>query len=68
MSRIDQQGSTTHLLAGGGGSRGGVGGHHLLAKVAALTGAGLIEADGLGVRATAAGIQRLNAVIAAIAA
>ena len=39
-----------------------------LAKVAALTGAGLIEADGLGVRATAAGIQRLNAVIAAIAA
>ena len=39
-----------------------------LAKVAALTDAGLIEADGRGIRATAAGIQRLNAVIAAIAA
>jgi putative oxygen-independent coproporphyrinogen III oxidase len=39
-----------------------------LAKVAALSGAGLIEADSRGVRATTAGIQRLNAVIAAVAA
>jgi len=39
-----------------------------LVKVAALTDAGLIEADGRGIRATAAGIQRLNAVIGALAA
>jgi oxygen-independent coproporphyrinogen-3 oxidase len=39
-----------------------------LAKVSALTEAGLIEADARGLRATAAGIQRLNAVIATIAA
>lgn len=39
-----------------------------LARVSALAEAGLIESDGRGIRATAAGIQRLNAVIAAIAA
>jgi putative oxygen-independent coproporphyrinogen III oxidase len=39
-----------------------------LGKVEALAKAGLIEADARGVRATSAGIQRLNAVIAAIAA
>lgn len=35
-------------------------------KVAALREAGLLEADTLGLRATTAGIQRLNAIIAAI--
>ncbi|CAN0472699.1 unnamed protein product [Laminaria digitata] len=36
------------------------------AKVAALCHAGLLEADTRGIRATAAGIQRLNAIIAEI--
>lgn len=39
-----------------------------IGRVAALADAGLIVADGRGLRATAAGMQRLNAVIAAIAA
>lgn len=39
-----------------------------LDRVTALTAAGLVEWDSRGLRATAAGMQRLNAVIAAIAA